>query len=91
VMEHRTMQIDILYSKDNVEHLKAATFVKEAVKNLGISAVINEHEAEMPAPQVMVNGFDLINSVRKKANGTGANLSYDIVEQALERTAWTGV
>lgn len=85
------MQIDILYSKGNADHLKTAIFVKEAVKNLGISAVINEHEAEMPTPQVMVNGFDLINSIRKKANGNVPNLSYDIVEQALERTAWTGV
>jgi len=85
------MQIDILYSKDNADHLKAATFVRQAVKNLGISAIINEYDAEMPLPQVMVNGFDLINSIRKKANGTGPNISYDLVEQALERSAWAGV
>ncbi len=85
------MQIDILYSKDNADHLKAATFVKEAVKNLGITAIINEYETEMPTPKVVVDGFDLINSIRKKANGSGPNLSYEIVEQALEQTAWTGV
>jgi hypothetical protein len=85
------MQIDILYSKDNAEHLKAATFVKEAVKNLGISATIIERDAQMSSPRVMVNGFDLINSAIKIANGNGVTFSYDSIAQALERTAWSGV
>ena len=83
------MQIEIIYSKSNADHLKAASFVHEAVRNLGITAIITEHEAQMPNPKVMVNGFDLINSVKKiGSGGEGLTISYDSVVKALERTAW---
>jgi hypothetical protein len=85
------MQIEIFYSKDNADHLKAASFVREAVRNLGISAIITERETRMTSPRVVVNGFDLINSIKNLANGGGQSISYDMVEKALERSAWTGM
>lgn len=87
------MQIDILYSKNNAAHLQAASFVKKAVSNLGISAVINERETEIPSPRVMINGFDLLNGIRKPSGTDVASPipSYDSIVQALEQTAWSGI
>ncbi len=81
------MEINILYSKNNAEHKKAATFVRKAVKNLGIRAKIVERDSTMSIPRVVVNGFDLIGSTDKNA-GNFPEISYDYIEQALERTAW---
>ncbi|UCD16794.1 MAG: hypothetical protein JSV44_10090 [Candidatus Zixiibacteriota bacterium] len=82
------MEINILYSKSRADHLRAAAFVKEAVKNLGISATINEWESKLPSPQVVVDGFDLINAEMKVSKTA---LSYDLIEKALEQTAWSSV
>ncbi|SYZ74371.1 hypothetical protein TRIP_C80048 [Candidatus Zixiibacteriota bacterium] len=86
------MQIEIFYSKSNADHLKAVSFVKEAVQNLGISATINEREVDMPTPRVMVNGFDLSGSFKRGATRNGHfNLSYEQVAEVLEQTAWSAV
>jgi hypothetical protein len=82
------MDINIIYSKDNEEHLKTALLVRKAVKNLGIRANITETEAAMPSVKVVVNGFDLLNSGGDKAGRSGSPVSYTYIENALERTAW---
>ncbi len=81
------MEINILYSKNNAEHQRAATFVRKAVQNLGIRAKIVERESAMASPQVLVNGFDLISGGDREA-GKRSRISYDFIEKALERTAW---
>jgi hypothetical protein len=88
----RTMQIEIFYSKSNADHLKAVSFVREAVQNLGISATINEREVDMPTPRVMVNGFDLIGSFKREIGRNGhLNFSYEQVAKILEQTAWSAI
>jgi len=79
------MEINLIYSTKNAEQIKAARFVREAVKNLGISACITELDSIIPKPRVVVNGFDLLkDSTQSKPDG----LSYEQIEQALEQTAW---
>ena len=87
------MQIDILYSKSNAAHLQAATFVRLAVSNLGISATITEREIDTSIPRVMINGFDLLNGIRKSSGSSGkvSVPSYDTIVKALEQTAWSGI
>ena len=87
------MQIDIIYSRNNAAHLQAASFVKLAVSNLGISATITERETDASVPRVMINGFDLFNGLRKPAgsNGNVSVPSYDNIVKALEQTAWSGI
>jgi len=82
------MEISILYSKDKVGDVQAAAFVKQAVKNLGISAEITEQQTGMSAPQVLVNGFNLLNNT--DAGKKRSEYSYEAIEEALERSAWTG-
>ena len=84
------MEISILYSKDKVGDVQAAAFVKRAVKNLGISALITEQQTGMSAPQVLVNGFNLLNNVDIGASKKKSEFSYEAIEKALERSAWTG-
>jgi|WetSurMetagenome_2_1015567.scaffolds.fasta_scaffold365091_2 hypothetical protein len=83
------MQIEIFYTKNNADHLQAATFVKEAVRNLGISAIITERDSKVPSPRVVVNGYDLMNSVKKSSGSNRLSLSYEAVAKALERSAWS--
>ncbi len=82
------MEINILYSKNNAEHLRTLTFIKQAVHNLGISARINECETGMRTQKVVVNGFDLFEESVARKNGVSSGISYDMIEQALEQTAW---
>jgi hypothetical protein len=84
------MEIKILYSKDTAGSQKAASFVKEAVKNLGISARITEQQTGMSIPRVVVDGFDLLNNFIEKGAGTQIDFSYEAIEKALERSAWSG-
>jgi hypothetical protein len=82
------MEINIIYSKDNAEHLRTLTFIKQAVHNLGISARINECESGMRTPKVVVNGFDLFEENTTQGKNISSGMSYDMIEQALEQTAW---
>lgn len=82
------MEIGIFYSKANSDHLKAATFVKKAVENLGISATITEWDTKMAFPKLVVDGFDYTNLLKRSKDGTESSISYDLVEKALERFAW---
>ncbi|MEW5923010.1 MAG: hypothetical protein AB1746_03395 [Candidatus Zixiibacteriota bacterium] len=82
------MEIALFYSKENSDHLKAANFVKRAVRNLGISATITERDTPMPDPKIVINGFDLYNLLEQPGKGGGTKLSYDSVLKALESTAW---
>jgi len=82
------MEINIIYSKNKADHIKAAGFVKEAVKNLGISATIHEWETKVKSPQVVVDGFDLIDPQKRTSR---LNLSYDVIARALEQTAWSSM
>jgi hypothetical protein len=84
------MQIEIFYTKSNADHLQAATFVKEAVRNLGISAIITERDSLVTSPRVVVNGYDLMNSVKKSpGKNNRLLLSYESVVKALEQSAWS--
>jgi len=83
------LEIRILYSKDKAGSQKTASFVKKAVKNLGISARITEQQTGMSVPHVVVNGFDLLNGLLDKTDGTPSEFSYDLIEKALERSAWS--
>lgn len=89
------MEINILYPKDRSGNQKTVTFVKKAVKNLGISAKITEQETGTSVPRIVVDGFDLMTGFEYKNNETidqkeETELSYKIIESALERSAWTG-
>ncbi len=84
------MEIRILYSRDTAGSQKAALFVKEAVKNLGISARITEQQTGMSVPRVVVDGFDLLNNFFEKGGGEKIDFSYETIEKALERSAWRG-
>lgn len=77
------MEINILYSKDNADHLKTANNVRKAVKNLGMSATIIERNTSHETPQVVVDGYDLI----FPENGR-ASLSFEKIRAALEQSAW---
>ena len=78
------MEINIFYSKKDAKQQKAAALVRRAVKNLGISARIYERESQLESPRVVVDGFDLIAQPGPKQQV----FSYDLIEQALEQTAW---
>ena len=83
------MEISILYSKDKPEHKRTATFVRKAVKNLGIAATIIERESTMALPRVVVDGFDLINGLTESARkNKNKEISYELIEKALEQNAW---
>ena len=84
------MEISILYSKDRAGHIKTATLVKKAVKNLGISARITEQETGMSIPRILVDGFDLLGENNGRTPKKQIDFSYDLIEKALERSAWTG-
>jgi len=68
--------------------MKAAKFVKRAVKNLGISATITERDLKTASPHLVVNGFDLTGLLKNPVNGHGKGISYDRVEKIIEETAW---
>ena len=89
------MEISILYPKDKAGNLKTTTFVKKAVRNLGISARITEQETGMSTPRIVVDGFDLMTGFENEKNeiinqNEKTELSYKVIEKALERSAWTG-
>ncbi len=83
------MEISILYPRDKSGSLKTTTFVKKAVKNLGISARITEQETGTSTPRIVVDGFDLMTGFENNQN-TKTELSYKVIEKALERSAWAG-
>jgi len=83
------MEINILYPKGKSGNPKTVTFVKKAVRNLGISARITEQKTGTSVPRIVVNGFDLMTGFEDGQNST-TELSYAIIEKALERSAWTG-
>ncbi len=82
------MEINIIYSKNKADHIRAAGFVREAVRNLGISATIHEWETKVKSPQVVVDGFDLIGP---QLTTPRMKLSYDAIVKALEQTAWSSM
>jgi hypothetical protein len=82
------MEIGLFYSKQNSRHRQAATFVKKAVRNLGISATIFERDSKMAFPRLVVDGFDLTGKLARPANGTDTPISYEMVEKIIESTAW---
>lgn len=89
------MEINILYPKDKSGNLKTVTFVKKAVRNLGISARITEQETGTSVPRIVVDGFELMTGFEIEKNEgkdqtTKTELSYILIEKALERSAWTG-
>ena len=84
------MEISILYSKDKAAHVRTVSFIRKAVKNLGISARITEQETGMSFPRVMVDGFDIFNNLGEEVKNHPAEIPYKVIEKALERSAWTG-
>jgi hypothetical protein len=82
------MEINILFSRDNADHLRTADYVRQAVRNLGISATIVERDTwRSHNPQVVVNGFNLIGEDNRKSSP----ISYEIIRNALEQTAWVHI
>ena len=81
------MEINILYPRDKAGSLKTAAFVKKAVRNLGISARITEQETGTSVPRIVVDGFDLMTGFENDQNSK-TELSYKVIEKALERSAW---
>ena len=82
------MEIGLYYSRGNSRHRKTVDFVKKAVENLGISAIITETNQETNRPKLIVDGFDLFNQVNNGRTGQTKPIPYKMVEQLLERTAW---
>ncbi len=82
------MEINILYPKGKSGNLKTVTFVKKAVQNLGISARITEQKTGTSVPRIVVDGFDLMTGFELDKNGK-IEFSYEVIEKALERSAWT--
>lgn len=78
------MEINILFSRDNADHLRTADYVRQAVRNLGISATIVERDTSRSQPEVVVNGFNLIGEDNRRSS----RISYEIIRNALEQTAW---
>ena len=68
---------------------KTVIYVKKAVRNLGISARITEEQTGTSIPRVVVDGFDLMTGFDNDQD-TAQELSYQVIEKALERSAWTG-
>ena len=88
------MEINIIHPKDKSANLKTITFVKKAVKNLGISARISEQKTGTSVPRIVVDGFDLMTGFEHENNEKNiqneeTELSYRLIEKALERSAWT--
>ena len=79
------MEINILLSKDNADHLRTADYVRQAVRNLGISAIIVVRNSARSYPEVVVDGFNLIS----EDDHVTSQDSYEIIRNALEQTAWT--
>jgi len=84
----KIMEIALIYSKGNTDHLKTANLVRKAVRSLGISATITEVETDTPSPQLVVDGFDLTGLLEQPGRGTGDEISYDSVLKLLESIAW---
>lgn len=82
------MEIGLSYSRNDSFHCKTVSFVKKAVENLGILATITERDTKKSFPQLIVDGFDVSNLLRKSKNGPNSLISYDLIEKILERTAW---
>ena len=78
------MEINILLSKDNADHLRTADYVRQAVRNLGISAIIVVRNSARSYPEVVVDGFNLIS----EDDHVTSQVSYEIIRNALEQTAW---
>ena len=78
------MEINILLSKDNADHLRTADYVRQAVRNLGISAIIVVRNSARSYPEVVVDGFNLIS----EDDHVTSQDSYEIIRNALEQTAW---
>ena len=83
------MEINIIYPKGKSGNPKTVTLVKKAVRNLGISARITEQKTGTSVPRIVVDGFDLMTGFEDDQK-TSAELSYTLIEKALERSAWTG-
>jgi hypothetical protein len=84
------MEIHILQPiKGESGNKNTVTFVKKAVRNLGISARITEKQTGTSVPRIVVDGFDLMTGFENDQNKK-TELSYQVIEKALERSAWTG-
>lgn len=84
------MEIHILQPiKGKSGNKNTVTYVKKAVRNLGISAIITEKQTGTSVPRVVVDGFDLMTGFEIDGTET-TELSYQVIEKALERSAWTG-
>ena len=84
------MEIKILYPKSKSGNPKTITYVKMAVRNLGISARITEQKTGTSVPRIVVDGFDLMTGFEDETQNSTTELSYAIIEKALERSACTG-
>jgi hypothetical protein len=82
------MEIGLFYSRKNSEHRKAASFVKKAVRNLGLNATITEMDSQIPLPRLLVDGYDLSALLAFAGENAASQISYDQIEKALESTAW---
>jgi hypothetical protein len=81
------MEINILYSKDNADHLRTADLVRQAVRKLGITATIIERNTTHESPRVVVDGFNVLSSEQQESS----SLSFDMIRNALEQTAWSQI
>ncbi len=82
------MEIGLYYSRGNSGHRKTADFVKRAVENLGISAIITETDQKTARPRLIVDGFDLFNQINNGRSDQSESIPYKMVEGLLEQTAW---
>lgn len=86
------MEIGIFYSRENMEHRQTADLIKQAVRNLGLSASITEGNHDSPDPLVVVNGIDVSKALpRRTASKNGISRTYDSIVELLERSAWNAM
>ena len=86
------MDIGLVYSGADPNHLRTRDFVKEFVRDRGILANIIETERSVPVPEITIDGCR-VSVARVETSAQGRNtlrlLSIQELAQALERTIWS--
>ena len=85
------MEIGLFYSRENLEHCQTADLIKQAAKNLGLSASIVEVDNKVSEPKVVIDGIDMSSSLPDTTSKYGLSRAYNSIVNLLEKSAWNAL